>query len=115
MKTVKIKVSDLLKHLKTNRINHIKDYNESMVGYRKAIQDELKGKLIIAGQELDVSHTLQTVRPVSFEKTYDEVIAMLEWTTDKEVELDRNEFTMYVQDQWGWKDSFLATTRIYKG
>lgn len=114
MKTVKIKVSDLLKHLKTNRINHIKDYNESMVGYRKAIQDELKGKLIIAGQELDVSHTLQTVRPVSFEKTYDEVIAMLEWTTDKEVELDRNEFTMYVQDKWGWKDSFLATTQIYK-
>lgn len=114
MKTVKIKVSELLKHLKTNRTNHIKDYTESMVGYRKAILDELKGKHLVACQNLDVSHTLQTVRPVSFVKSYDEVISMLEWTTEKEVDLDRNEFTMYVQDQWGWKDSFLATTQIYK-
>ncbi len=114
MKTVRIKVKDLLGHLKANRENHIKEYTESMIGYRKAVIDELKAKSIIAGQNLDVSHALKTIRPTSFEKTYDEVISMLEWTIEKEVDLDRNEFTMYVQDQWQWKDSFLATTSIYK-
>ena len=115
MKTVKIKVSELLKHLKTNRLNHIKDYHEAMLGYRQAIREELKAKSVVAGQNLDVSHNLKTVRPTSYEDSYNEVIAMLEWTTDKEVELDRLEFQQYVQDNWNWKGNFLATTSVYKG
>lgn len=114
MKTVKIKVKELLNHLKTNRDNHIADYTEAMDGYRKAILDELKGKYTIACQNLDVSHSLKTVRPTSFVKSYDEIISMLEWTTDKEIELDHSEFTMYVQDDWSWKGNFLAATSIYK-
>ena len=115
MKTVKIKVSELLKHLKANRVNHIKEYNEAMIGYRKAILDELKAKELIASQNLDVSHSFKSVRPTSYEESYDEAIAMLEWTTDKEVELDRSEFKTYVQDEWNWKGNFLATTSVYKG
>ncbi len=114
MKTVKIKVTDLLKHLKANKQKHIQDYDEAMVGYRKAIIEELRGKSIVACQHLDVSHTLKTVRPTSFVKSYDEIISMLEWTTDKEIELDRGEFTMYVDDDWSWKGNFLAATSIYK-
>ena len=82
MKTVKIKVKELLAHLKTNRANHIKDYDEAMVAYRKAILDELKAKQTVASQNLDISHSLKTVRPTSYESSYDEAIAMLEWTTE---------------------------------
>jgi hypothetical protein len=105
----------LLKHLKTNRDKHIKEYEEAMAGYREAIISELKGKYTIACQNLDVSHSLKTVRPISYEKSYNEIISMLEWTTDKEIELDHNEFTMYVQDDWSWKGNFLATTSVYTG
>jgi hypothetical protein len=115
MKTVKIKVSDLLKHLKTNRAIHAKDYEEAMLGYRKAILDELKAKQIVACQNLDISHHLNTIRPKSFEKDYDSIIAMLEWTTDKEVELDPVQFKQYVQDEWNWKQEFATSTAIYKG
>jgi hypothetical protein len=114
MKTVKIRVKDLLAHLKTNRASHIKDYDEAMVGYRQAIRDELNSKLIIASQDLDVSHTLKTVRPSSYESSYDEAISMLEWTTDKEVELDQIEFKQYVQDEWRWKNDFVTSTAFYK-
>ena len=114
MKTVKIKRGDLLSHLKNNKKKHIEEYTEAMVGYRKAILQELKDKQMVACQNLDIGHTLKTIRPTSFEKSYDEIISMLEWTTDKEIELDHSEFTMYVQDDWSWKGNFLAATSIYK-
>ena len=114
MKTVKIKRGDLLSHLKNNKKKHIEEYTEAMVGYRKAILQELKDKQMVACQNLDISHTLKTVRPASYESSYDEAIAMLEWTTDKEVELDQHEFKQYVQNEWTWKNAFATSTLSYK-
>jgi hypothetical protein len=115
MKTVKIKVTKLLQHLKNNRYEHINDYELAMVEYRKAIIEELKVKYSYACQNLDVSHTLKTVRPQSFLESYDEAIMKLEWTTDKEIELDHSEFKQYVQDEWSWKHAFATSTLSYKG
>ena len=86
MKTVTIEVSKLLKHLKTNRTQHVKDYEEAMVGYRDAVVKALNAQLKKAKNGEDIEHNLKVIRPTSFLESYDEAIEMLEWNTQKEVE-----------------------------
>jgi len=115
MNTVKVAVSDLLKHLTANREAHIAEFNESMVGYREAVIKAFAQSLKKAKANEDVAHTIEVVRPISYLESYDEAIAMLEWTVDKEVELDRSQFKQYVQDEWVWKQAFVRTAGMYKG
>lgn len=113
MNTVKVAVSDLLRTLYINRDKHIQEFNDAMVGYREALVNELQEKLILAQTGKDINHNIKTVRPVSYEDSYNEAIAMMEWTVDKEVELDRMEFKQYVQDEWTWKNAFSLTASMY--
>jgi hypothetical protein len=115
MDSVKIDVKQLLGHLKENREKHIVDFEEAMIGYRKAMIDTLNAKLKAAKKEEDVDHSIRITRPISYLDSYDEAIAMLEWTTQSEVELDRSDFKQYVRDEWAWKQSFVATSSLYKG
>jgi hypothetical protein len=114
MDSVKIDVKQLLSHLITNRAKHVVDFEEAMVGYRKALIDALNAKLKAAKKEEDVEHAIRVVRPVSYLEHYDEAISMLEWTTQSEVELDRLEFKQYVLDEWSWKRSFAEISASYK-
>ncbi len=100
MEKIKVAVSDLLAQLKTNRENHVVEYEESMVAYREAMVKELNKLLKTAKKGGDINHSLNVLRPVSFFESYDEAIAMMEWTTDSEVELSMHDFKCYVQDVW---------------
>jgi hypothetical protein len=113
MQSVKIKTKELLAHLKKNRTNHQKEYQELMVDYRAAVVEALKKNLKTAQKGEDVDHTIRVTKPVDYTSSYDETIAMLEWTTEPEVELERHEFVQYVQDEWGWKQAFTATKSAY--
>jgi len=114
MNTVKVAVRDLLAHLKANREAHIAEFNESMVGYREAMIKAFAQALKKAKANEDVDHMVDIVRPFSYLESYDEAIAMLEWTIDQEVELDRQQFKQYVQDEWVWKQAFVRTAGMYK-
>lgn len=113
MKTVKVAVSDLLTHLKANRENHINDYAELMVEYRKAVVEALSFKLKIAKKEEDVHHTIDVIRPVDYTESYDTAITQLEWTVDTEVDLDQHEFAQYVENKWSWSNMFTQTRMAY--
>jgi len=113
MKTIKVSKSSLLYHLKANLLKHQDVYEQAMEGYRKQLAKELKAKLKLALSGKDVSHTIETVRPVSYEKQYIAVITQLDWSLDEEIELDHQEFQQYVQDEWGWKSLFNTSVSGY--
>ena len=46
-------------------------------------------------------------------KDYDRAIGMLEMSIDNEVEITSLEFQHYIQDDWGWKNSFLLSNTKY--
>jgi sulfur carrier protein ThiS len=115
MHTVKVAVSDLLAQLKLNRADHIKEYNEAVVGYKKALEKELQEKLKTVRKTGDVSFNFKTVKPQSYENSFIEAITQLEWTVDKEVDLDQQSFKQLVMNQWAWQSNFTATTAMYKG
>lgn len=113
MKTLKVSKAELLSHLRTNRENHIVEYDNALVQYRIALQDAFKEALKKAKNNEDVDHRVNVIRPSNYTKAYDDAIVMLEWDVEDSVELDHSEFRQYIQDEWGWKNDFLASTRIY--
>ena len=115
MKTVKVKVEQLRKHLEENRAKHVIEYAEAMEVYRELLVVKIKESLAKAEQGKDVSHTIDIDRPSNYTSSYDNIIEMLKWTTDEEIYLDQNEFAQYVQDKWSWSNVFGATASMYKG
>lgn len=115
MKTVKVEKSELLTHLSNNRKAHIVEYDQAILGYREALVQAFAKALKEAKAGKDISHTVSVTRPKNYVEHYDKIISMLEWTTDEFIELDQMEFTMYVQDEWAWKNDFKVTSSLYNG
>lgn len=53
--------------------------------------------------------------PVTHEKDYEQVIQMLQMSTDDTITLEADEFACYVMDDWSWKREFQQVTSFYKG
>lgn len=104
MNSVKIKRTELLKKIKANRDIHEAEYKEAYVGYKAAVIEGLQKLLENAksGKELRTGISLPV--PHSYTQEYDRVIAMLEMSVDKVVELEAQDFNRYVLDNWEWKE-----------
>ena len=113
MKNIVIKKAELLVHLKANRDAHELEYAEAMMGYREALVKELKSLLKEAQAGKNIKHMIDVVRPDNYTSSYNDIIEMLEWNLETEIELDQTEFKTYVQDDWGWKRTFALQASTY--
>lgn len=113
MKSVKLNAVKLLEVLKQNRESHVAEYTSAMEEYRKDAIAALKKNLKDAQNGGDIVLYASLVAPQNFTASYDTVIKMLEMSSDEIVELTISEFQQYVEDNWQWKGSFLASTSMY--
>lgn len=113
MKTIKVNKSELLSHLRTNRDNHVEEYNDALILYRAALTEAFKEALKKAKNNEDVDHYIKLERPQNYLDSYDNAIDMLIWSTEDIIELDQVEFKQYVRDEWNWKQAFTAVARSY--
>lgn len=113
MNEIKVKKSDLLIKLKENKKNHRKMFEAALEGYRQTAIEELEKRLDDAkkGKRIDIYVRLH--EPVDQTNDYDRAIAMLEMDINDTVELDANEFSQYVLDDWSWKQQFTASNSAY--
>ncbi len=113
--TFKYPVSELLTAVTDNREQHIKDYDEAIINYKKILVEELEKTLALAKEGEKVDHDLRLRKPESHEKEYNQAISMLKMTSDTEIEIDGNVFAQLVMDEWDWQHSFSSNTRSYSG
>lgn len=111
--TINVNKVDLLNRLRENREKHAADYVLAHEGYVQAMREELQGLLakLDAGEEIDRYLTNQ--EPENHTAEYDLAIQMFEMATDTEIELDSQQFSQYVNDDWGWKRSWSASNTSY--
>lgn len=112
MRQVKIQREELIKILKENRKQHIRDFEQNLVDYKSAaikITNE-NLRVAITGDLEKISSQFKTMPsfPVSHEESYNRVIRMLELHTEEVIELDHNEFDQLVMDKWPWKQQFVS-------
>lgn len=113
MRSVKIKVDELLAVLKANRTAHEAEYTEAIVGFRAMAITELTNHLAAAVAGEKIVRAIDAVEPKSYVDSYNTTIRMLEMSDDAVVELTQAEFSQYVEDKWTWQDSFKSITGSY--
>src|SRR4051812_25237278 len=111
--TIKVSKARLLATLRGNRETHGAAYEKAKAGYIKVTTLQLKEYVEqLANGELLVQRFINPP-PEDHTDDYDDAIQMMEWSTDDEIELTQGQFKQYVMDDWGWKDSWVASTSAY--
>lgn len=113
LSSINVNKNKLLNMLYVNKQKHIEIVEEAKQGYiakaKQVFEEKLK-KIVEIGI---VDTDLQLTKPIDHIKDYDEAIAMLEWETKDEIELERNQFNCFVLDNWNWKNNFLVSNVQY--
>jgi len=97
-RTIKVKKADLIAKIKENKKNHVADYKQAVVAYKKEAIKQLK-ELTENAKAGQMNLQLKLVTPVDNSANYDKIISMFEWEVEDIVELDQNEFNEYVNDE----------------
>lgn len=113
MDTVKVVRVDVIAKLKENRATHKATFVEADANYRQVVVDALRARAndVEGGGKIQLFFELP--KPEDHTEDYDTAIAMLEWCKDDLIELDQQEFGMYVLDKWRWELAFAANTMSY--
>jgi anion-transporting ArsA/GET3 family ATPase len=127
MRKVTLNKKELLEKIVENRTKHIQEYNEVVKEYQVTAQlvleekfkevekefyrlaKEVAEKPIPITAEVNVSLT----PPISHEKEYNEIIMLFQMEINENVELDSNEFSQYVMDNWKWQQDLKNTRTFY--
>src|SRR3954471_7210545 len=113
MNEIIVEKKDLLAKLKENRKNHRKVFEAALAGYRQTAIEELEKRLEDARKGKRIDILIRLHEPVDQTKDYDRAIAMLEMDIGDKVELDANQFSQFVLDDWAWKNQFTASNTAY--
>ncbi len=123
-RTVKVARKELLKVLQQNREQHIKDYDAACNGYRvqavqkiEAAMAELKQQLnsVKADKRTSIGAQIYLPTPVSHERSYNQIIKMMEMSVEDIVELTAGQFACFVMDNWDWRQEWETSNAPYFG
>ena len=117
MRSVKVEKNELLGIVRDNKKKHVKEFDEAVKDYKKAALKVAKEHVELAKSgELDQIAKIRAMpqRPSSYEKDYDRAIRMLELSVEDTIELEEDIFNQLVLDEWTWKNSFTASSALYK-
>ena len=114
MEKVKVNKVDLIKILKENRDLHAKQFEEATVGYKLAVEIALKKKLksVKAGEEFDL-YFYDLSKPESHINEYDNVIGILEISTEDIIPISMEEYLKYYKNEWSWSKSWTTNNAPY--
>jgi len=107
MKSLRFDKLFILARLRENRKKHEEIYNESVIGYQKKAIELLTERLAkVTANPLEHTSISLSV-PQNHLKEYDRTILMVDQCLDLELELDEQEYSQYIQDNWTWTRGFL--------
>lgn len=106
-RNITVDKQNLINKIKSNKEQHVKDYDEAVIAYRKEANTQLeKQKQRLEEGKLDLH--LNLVTPINCAADYDKVIEMFEWEKGADVTLNQKEFNEYVHDE----TSFAVTSKF---
>ena len=113
MNNLKFDKTKLLEIIKQNKTQHRAIFEEAYEGFYDALIAQLDKMKENALAKKKVSMYVGLTEPVDMTSEYDEVIQMLELTSDDSITLDQRQFKNYVLDEWNWKGQFITANSTY--
>lgn len=117
MQSVKMNREELLGIVRANKTKHVTEYYEAIEGYKSKVIEVTQFNMGLASsRELDRIAEIKPMPPlpVSYETSYNRAIRMLELSVEDAVDVPQDVFNQLVLDEWHWKNSFIATSALYK-
>ena len=117
MRSVKINKTELLDIVITNKVKHVKEFNEAVEDYKTAAIKVAEEHIKLAKTgDLEQIALIKAMpqKPASYVKEYDRAIRMLELSVEDIIELESDVFNQLVLDEWSWKNMFVASNSMYK-
>ena len=117
MKNVKMNRLELLNIVRENAKKHLADYDEAVVDYKVLVAKLAKSNLKLAntGDLKEIAKMKKIpAEPVAYADNYSRAIRMLELSVEDTIEIEEHIFNQLVLDEWGWKQSFVAASALYK-
>jgi hypothetical protein len=111
--TIKVKKDELLGKLVANRATHWAIFLDAQTGFREVVIHELDRRLKDARAGRIINIVFAMPAPVDQTGEYDRAIRMLEMSVDDIIELDEDDFSHFVLDEWHWKQQVHATNSMY--
>jgi len=113
---VTIKREDLLTALRSNLESHRSTVKEARATYQETLENALEEALcaVRSGKKINL-HAIYNLQEVTDHSSdYERAIAMFEMATDATFVFSEEQFSAYIQDDWGWKRDFNRTVSAYK-
>jgi hypothetical protein len=112
--TIQVNKSELLVALKRNREKHGAAFEKAKAGYIKVTTQQVREYLTrLANGEL-LERAFLPAPPEDHTGDYDDAIDMMTFPSpDTTIELAQGQFKQYVKDDWGWKDTWVASNTAY--
>lgn len=113
MDSINVNKDELIAIMKENRKAHHDIVVEAQAGFLARVIERLDEmlKLAASGKKIDINVGL--TMPVDMTDEYDTVIGMLELDINPSVELDKQQYKNWVQDDWNWSKQFTTTNAYY--
>jgi hypothetical protein len=113
MRTITVNKTDLIDKMSANRDEHNATFRKALEVFREKAIERFEQQIadVKAGKMPD--RYLNLPWPEEHTQDYDRALQMLYWHQGAEIELTEAEFTQYVQDDWGWRQSFAINTTAY--
>jgi rubrerythrin len=113
MRTITVKTDDLVATLIANREKHRDTFEKALDAFKAKSIEVLFEQIEAIRKGGLPDRYLRLPVPEEHTADYDRAISMLAWHTEDTIELTETEFTQYVQDDWGWRQSFITNTASY--
>ena len=113
MEPIKVSKDQLIKTLKKNRKKHREIFLEAQRVYRVKMIEEMDRAMDEAKNGGEIHRAFSLPVPEDHTSDFDTVILMLEWSKRKTWVLTQQEFRAYVENEWGWQQSFAANSIAY--
>jgi hypothetical protein len=103
-----------LEILLNNKKEHIEIYKKALEGWKVEME---KHSLLLSewatNSGKNEERPKEPSKPVSYEKTYDELIQKLEYHALDLIEVPDYEFDQIINNNFGWMSNFLSTSSMY--
>lgn len=111
-RTIKVKTKDVISALKENKQKHIEEYKKAKEAYRLEGLEQLEQ----IKKDLEDGETqlrLNLVEPIDRTEMFDDFIRMFEMEVENEIEMETEEFKLYVLDKGSQSEDARFSNSIY--
>lgn len=113
---ITVSVQELINHLKANKENHIKDFQEAREIYLTKVTEHLTTALESAKSGVfhknNFNHNMH--QPIDKSAEYDKYIGMLNMAQETDMKISTYQYDCFVNDEWEWVSQSKSISAIYK-